>query len=216
MVSCRFLPSPIVPQTLFCSLHCLESSLESYHRIESKLNYADIFELTTTTTAATSGNNNNNFDEISGSVLLALRAIVLAFSDMRRERKEKEEGEEEIEANLSQLVKTKRISLLRDMISHGGLVKTNEESLSLVVKTVLLMAILEKMGVLMLMSANREVTASLSESRLEAGVVIMQLFEIIQFNTHPIDQVRTMNDSRIQIYYISMHWRKNFSISVLL
>ena len=161
-------------KTLFCSLACLQFALNHFHPTEAKVNLAHIFQ----TTASKNKNKSNsssedNFDEISGSVRLALRAFVL--------------DNQQVNTTLKRPT-TKRINLLQDMISHQGLVKTNEESLSLVVKTVLVLELMKKMGIV-------EVAVGLSpetEEEVEVGVVIAQVLEVIQFNTHPIDQVREL------------------------
>ena len=81
------------------------------------------------------------------------------------------------------------------MISHdqGGekaADTTNEESLSLVVKAVLAIALLEKMGI---SSSSATATAvEAMEDKLGLGALMMQLFQVIQFNTHPVDQVLSL------------------------
>ena len=73
--------------------------------------------------------------------------------------------------------------MLLDMISHGDELKTNEESLSLVVKAAFVSEILEKMDM-------NVVVQEEDDNRVELGALVIHLLEVIQFNTHPIDQVR--------------------------
>ena len=87
-----FLSKPLFQLVIFCSLSCLHSAISSYHRfnlifigsrmithwvrIEANLPLSSLFQSSNGTPAScSSGKSKAGFDEISGSVLLVLRAV---------------------------------------------------------------------------------------------------------------------------------------------
>ena len=112
------LPSPLTSKetVLFCSLPCLTTASTSYHKVEAALPLSHIFSLA----------NSEGYDEISGAVMMVIRAVTqqpreLLSSDLLQEPKE-------------EVVQSDRLRALASMVTHHGQ-RSEVDLLSLTMKT---------------------------------------------------------------------------------
>ena len=163
----RGFPSPRPTQdsrpVLFCSLSCLTTALASYHGLESALPLPHIFSL------AQTGGQTGGYDEISGAVMMVIRAITQQPRHLLQAVRE--DTVETVEPG------TDSLRALLNMVTHHSS-RSQVDLLSLTMKTVFILQMLAKMNY-----------CSAEEDRATLGPIIFQLLEVIQYNTHPLDQV---------------------------
>ena len=172
-------PSPLSRQetVLFCSLSCLQVASTSYHRHEAALPLSSIFRIEGA--GATTRGRGGGFDEISGAVMMAVRAITqkkLQFfteTDWLSECKESHVPQEVCDDD-DILYKYRA---LFNMVSHHES-RSEVDLLSTTMKTVFILQLLSEIHY-----CNHE----RDSERL--GPIIFHLLEVIQYNSHPIDMV---------------------------
>ena len=168
-LSVRTFPSPRPTQArspvLFCSLDCLTTALASYHALESALPLPHIFSLGET----------GGYDEISGAVMMVIRAITQQPRHLLQAVRE--DTVETVEP-----AGTDKLRALLNMVTHHS-TRSEVDLLSLTMKTVFILQLLDKMKY-----------CSTEEDRETLGPIIFQLLEVIQYNTHPLDQVKAKID----------------------
>ena len=145
---------------IFCSLDCLTTATASYHALESALPLSHIFSL---------GGQNGGYDEISGAVMMVIRAITQQPRHLLLAARE--ERLETVEAG------SDKLRALLNMVTHHSS-RSQVDLLSLTMKTVFILQLLAKMNY-----------CSAEEDRQTVGPIVFQLLEVIQYNTHPLDKV---------------------------
>ena len=167
-------PSPRPAQddcpVLFCSLACLTTATASYLTTETALPLSHIFSL------AQTGGQTGGYDEISGAVMMAIRALTQQPRHLLASPAPRQTDETVVATGPDKL------EALLNMVSHHGS-RSQVDLLSLTMKTVFILQLLAKMNY-----------CSAEEDRDTLGPIIFQLLEVIQYNTHPLDKIVTHID----------------------
>ena len=177
---------------LFCCLTCLQAASTSYHKHEAALALSSIFSIEGP--GVSTKGRGGGFDEISGAVMMAVRAITqnkLQFFTETDWMSGSQESHvpQEICDDDDILYKYRA---LFNMVSHHE-ARSDVDLLSTTMKTVFILQLLTEMNYC---DQNRD-----SDT---LGPIIFHLLEVIQYNSHPIDMVQDDIDPNTNVKLVEI------------
>ena len=151
---------------LFCSLSCLTTATQTYHRVEAALPLSHIFSVT----------DSDGYDEISGAVMMVIRAITQQPRHLLTSSLLQEVTEDTVTDTCHQTDLAGLRSLLNMVTHHTH--RSDVDLLSLTMKTLFILQLLTKMNY-----------CKVEEELDTLGPIIFHLLEVVQYNSHPLDKV---------------------------
>eukprot|EP00090_Calanus_glacialis_P007248 TRINITY_DN15692_c0_g1_i1.p1 TRINITY_DN15692_c0_g1~~TRINITY_DN15692_c0_g1_i1.p1 ORF type:complete len:671 (-),score=156.98 TRINITY_DN15692_c0_g1_i1:49-2061(-) len=167
-------PSPLSRQEniMFCTLECLQTASTTYHKHEAAVPLPSLFR------KEVGHGSKGGYDEISGTVLMALRVLTQKPCSFFTERNwlgdakvDYIESEVNDDDDDSYMFKT-----LFNMVTHHA-DRSEADLLSTSMKTIFILQLLDAMNYTKL------------DAKHPLGPLIFHILEAIQYNTHPIDEV---------------------------
>jgi len=175
-------PSPLSSVARFCTMSCLHKAMDTYHKVEAKINMPKLFQ-----------KKDGGYEELSGCIFMAYRAITQKPLEFFIDTLNYDEVEDEFGVEFKSeddLYHWSDYRGLYNLEAHRS-IRTEDELLSLSIRSALFIVLLRYGGYFGPKTSPYGV--QMSRDELHVAQIMFHIQEGIQYNLHTVDELESGN-----------------------